>query len=91
MGKLKTLKNIKHLGDCRNPGEQWCCVLEKDIREEAIKWIKVIEEKIKVIDELESKQQTPLQIVATKGLVEILESQSKLFKDFFNLTNKEVN
>lgn len=57
-----------------------------DLREElGMKWRKVIRNKINIIDELESKPQTPLQKVATRGLDEVLEGQIKLLNDIFNL------
>ncbi len=84
--ELKTLKDIDFKDYTTSRSR-----IRNKIKQEAIKWIKVIKEKIKVINELESKPQVPLQMVATKGLVEVLEGQIKIFKDFFNITDKEVN
>lgn len=81
--KLKTLAEITAL-DIALSG------LIPSIREEAMKWIVVIKEKIKIIEVLESGPQSPLQKAATHGLVEILEGQIKIFVDFFNITDEEL-
>ena len=74
--KLKTLKDLPkihhgHYEAISGVKGQNVLIDERKLKQETIKWVKVIEEKIKTIRELESKPQSPLQRVATQGLDEI--------------------
>jgi len=65
-------------------------IIEGDLKYEAIKRIKHIEEDIKELQNLESKPQTPLQKMATRGLDECLEAQIKEIKMFFNISEEDL-
>ncbi len=78
MNKLKTLREIPN-----NVEKDWCYLGE--LRKEAKNWIEVIREKIEFLYKLESKTQSILQKVATRGLDDVLKGQIKIFEDFFDL------
>ena len=84
---LKTLKDISKIYIEIGETE---IVKTDDLRQEAIKWVKHIKEDIKQLDEIESKPQSPLGRMATKGLDEVLEGQIKWIEDFFNLTEEDL-
>jgi hypothetical protein len=67
------------------------CVKIADLKQEAIKWIKHIEKDIEEITKLEwSKNQSPIQFMAVKGLPQELQAQITWIKMFFNITDKEL-
>ncbi len=89
---LKTLKDIEKdiLERYREVGDEDNFTFPtEELKIEARRWIVVIEEKIKAINELELQPQTSLQKIATQQLDEILGAQIKIFVDFFNLEDKD--
>ena len=99
MSKLETLNDLKSYTISEDkPGKpaRMCLCGEpdyykyKDLRQLAINSIKHIEKDIKKIEYLESKPQSPLQKIATMGLVEIFRGQITLIKTLFNITEKDL-
>ena len=89
--EIKTLKDLDFQKIAINSREKQIIeIVNENLKKEVTKLIKLIERKIEEIRRLESKPQSPLQRVATRGLDEILEGQIKVLRDFFNLVEEEA-
>jgi hypothetical protein len=91
MTELKTLKDIE--GSDIEIGVDENVVGVVELKHEAIKWIKHIQEDIKQVRELQGRallEESLLGRVAVNGLDECLESQIQWIKDFFNITDEDL-
>ena len=93
MEELKTLKDLEEdiAGNTSIESDSRHIVIYPDrLRQNVIKWIHVIEEKIRLMNKLESEPQSPLQKIATRGLDEVLDGQKRVLMDLHNITEEDL-